>query len=80
MLLTDSAIIRRASRGTIRRSLQKSDINLQPSAVDGLLIVKQKGAAPDTLYQDLTSREAFRLMHEFATLLRARKARHSTSK
>jgi eukaryotic-like serine/threonine-protein kinase len=84
MLLTDSAIIRRTSKGTIRRSLEASDINLQPlkrgSSAGGLLIVKQKGSAPDTLYQDLTSREAFRLLNEYATLRRAQKARDSTAK
>jgi eukaryotic-like serine/threonine-protein kinase len=84
LLLTDSAIIRRRPTGTIRRSLQKSDVNLQPlrrgGSAGGLLIVKQKGAAPDTLYQDLSSREAFRLLNEFATLQRAQKARDSTSK
>jgi len=42
--------------------------------------VKRKGAAPDTLYQDLSGREAFRLMNEFTTLRRAQKARDSTSK
>jgi serine/threonine protein kinase len=84
LLLTDSAIIRRAPTGTIRRSLQESDVNLQPlkrgGSAGGLLIVKQKGAVPDTLYSDLSSREAFRLMNEFTTLRRAQKARNSTSK
>jgi serine/threonine-protein kinase len=84
LLMTDSAIIRRAPTRTIRRSLTESDINLQPlkrgSSAGGLLIVKRKGAAPDTLYQDLTSREAFRLLNEFATLQRAQKKRDSTSK
>jgi|RhiMethySRZTD1v2_1073278.scaffolds.fasta_scaffold302984_2 serine/threonine-protein kinase len=84
LLLTDSAIIRHAPTGTIRRSLQESDINLQPikrgGSPGGLLIVKRKGAAPDTLYQDLSGREAFRLMNEFTTLRRAQKARDSTSK
>jgi serine/threonine-protein kinase len=84
LLMTDSAIIRRAPTGTIRRSLQESDINLQPlkrgGSAGGLLIVRRKGAAPDTLYQDLSSREAFRLLNEFATLQRAQKARDSTSK
>jgi hypothetical protein len=37
-------------------------------------------AAPDTLYQDLSGREAFLLMNEFVTLQRAQKARDSTSK
>ncbi len=84
LLMTDSAIIRRAPKGTIRRSLQESDINLQPikrgGSAGGLLIVKRKGAAPDTLYQDLSGREAYRLMIEFTTLQRAQKARDSTSK
>jgi serine/threonine-protein kinase len=84
LLLTDSAIIRRGSKGTVRRSLQDSDVNLQPlkrgSSAGGLLIVKQKGAAPDTLFQDLSGREAFRLMNEFSTLQRAQRARDSTSK
>jgi serine/threonine protein kinase len=84
LLMTDSAIIRRRPTGTIRRSLKESDINLQPlkrgGSAGGLLIVKQKGAAPDTLYQDLSSREAFRLLNEFATLQRAQKARDSTSR
>ena len=83
LLMTDSAIIRRAAKGTIRRSLEESDINLQPlkrgGSAGGLLIVKRKGAAPDTLYQDLSGREAFRLLNEFTTLLRAQKARDSTS-
>lgn len=84
LLVTDSAIIRRTPHGTIRRSLEESDINLQPikrgGSAGGLLIVKRKGAAPDTLYQDLTGREAFLLMNEFVTLQRAQKARDSTSK
>ena len=84
LLMTDSAIIRRAPKSTVRRSLQESDINLQPikrgGSAGGLLIVKRKGAAPDTLYQDLSGREAFRLLNEFATLQRAQKARDSTSK
>jgi hypothetical protein len=42
--------------------------------------VKRKGAAPDTLYQDLSGREAFRLLNEFTTWQRAQKARDSTSK
>jgi hypothetical protein len=42
--------------------------------------VKRKGAARDTLYSDLSGREAFRLMNEFTTLQRAQKARDSTSK
>jgi len=84
LLLTDSAIIRRTPSGTIRRSLAESDINLQPikrgGSPGGLLIVRQKGAAPDTLYRDLSGREAFRLLNEFTTLRRAQKARDSTSK
>jgi serine/threonine protein kinase len=84
MMLTDSAIIRRTPKGTIRRSLEESDINLQPlkrgSSAGGLLIVKRKGAVPDTLYQDLSSREAFRLLTEFTTLRRAQKARDSVAK
>ena len=83
LLITDSAIIRRAPGGTIRRSLQESDINLQPlkrgSSAGGLLIVKRKGAAPDTLYQDLSGREAFLLMNAFVARQRAQKARDSTS-
>jgi serine/threonine-protein kinase len=84
LLLTDSAIIRRAPKGTIRRTLDESDINLQPmkrgGSAGGLLIVKRKGAAPDTLYQDLSGREAFRLLNEFTTWQRAQKARNSLSK
>jgi hypothetical protein len=84
LLITDSAIIRRAPKGTIRRSLQESDINLQPikrgGSAGGLLIVNRKGATPDTLYQDLSGREAFRLLNEFTALQRAQKARDSTSK
>ena len=84
MLLTDSTIIRRSPKGTIRRSIEKSDVNLQPmkrgGSAGGLLIVKEKGVAPDTLYQDLTSREAFRLLNELGTLRRAQKARDSTSR
>jgi hypothetical protein len=84
LLLTDSAIIRRAPTGTVRRSLEESDVNLQPlkrgGSAGGLLIVKQKGAAPDTLYRDLSSREAFRFLNEVTTWRRAQKARDSTSK
>ena len=84
LLMTDSAIIRRTPKGTVRRSLQESDINLQPlkrgGSAGGLLIVKRKGAAPDTLYQDLTGREGVRLLTEFTTWHRAQKARDSTSK
>jgi hypothetical protein len=84
LLMTDSAIIRRAPSGTVRRSLEESDVNLQPlkrgGSAGGLLIVKQKGAAPDTLYQDLSSREAFRFLNEVTTWRRAQKARDSTSK
>src|SRR2546430_1735577 len=83
LLVTDPAIIRRTPHGTIRRSLEESDINLQPikrgGSAGGLLIVKRKGAAPDTLYQDLSGREAFLLMNEFVALQRAQKARDSTS-
>jgi hypothetical protein len=82
LLMTDSAIIRRTPKGTIRRSIQDSDINLQPikrgSSAGGLLIVKRKGAAPDTLYRDLSGREGFRLINEFTALQRAEKARDST--
>jgi serine/threonine-protein kinase len=81
LLLTDSAIIRRNPEGIIRRSLQDADINLQPlkrsGSAGGLLIVRRKGAAPDTLYRDLTSREAFRLATEFGTWSRAQKVRDS---
>jgi eukaryotic-like serine/threonine-protein kinase len=84
LLVTDSAIIRRTPHGTIRRSLEESDINLQPikrgGSAGGLLIVKRKGAAPDTLYQDLSGREAFLLMNAFVALQRAQKARDSTYK
>ena len=83
LLLTDSSIIRRTPKGTIRRSFRESDINLQPlkrgGSAGGLLIVKRKGAAPDTLYQDLSTREAFRLANEFTTWQRAQKARDSTA-
>jgi hypothetical protein len=84
LLVTDSAIIRRTPRGTIRRSLEESDINLQPmkrgGSDGGLLIVKRKGAAPDTMYQDLSGREAFLLMNTFVTLQREQKARDSTAR
>jgi len=84
LLLTDSAIIRITPKGTIRRSIEESDINLQPvprgGSAGGLLIVKRKGAAPDTLYQDLSGREGLRLASEFTTWQRAQKARDSTSK
>jgi hypothetical protein len=84
LLLTDSAIIRRGPKGTVRRSLQESDINLQPiprgGSAGGLLIVKRKGAAPDTLFQDLSGREAFLLMNEFSTWQRAQRARDSAAK
>jgi serine/threonine-protein kinase len=84
LLVTDSAIIRRTPKGTIRRSLEESDINLQPlkrgGSAGGLLIVKRKGAPPDTLYQDLSGREAVRLLNEFTTWQRAQKARRSTSR
>ena len=82
LLLTDSAIIRRTPTGTIRRSLEESDINLQPlprgGSQGGLLIVRRKGAVPDTLYRDLSAREGFRLANEFTTWTRAREARDST--
>jgi Protein kinase domain len=83
LLLTDSAIIRRGRSGNVRHSIAESDIDLQPlprgSSAGGLLIVKRKGAAPDTLYQDLSGREGFRLMTEFTTWQRAQKARDSLS-
>ena len=82
LLMTDSAIVRRRPNGTIRRTLEESNIDLQPikrsGSAGGLLIVKRKGAAPDTLYQDLSGREGFLLMNEFVTLQRAEKARDST--
>jgi len=82
--MTDSAIIRRAPKGIIRRTFQESDVTLQPikggGSAGGLLIVNRKGATPDTLYQDLSGREAFRLLNEFTALQRAQKARDSTSK
>jgi serine/threonine-protein kinase len=84
LLLTDTSIVRRTPKGTIRRSIQQSDINLQPlkrgSSTGGLLIVKQKGAAPDTLYSDLSGREAFRLATAFSTWGRAKKVRDSTAR
>jgi serine/threonine-protein kinase len=83
LLLTDSAIIRSARTATIRRSRQASDINLQPlprGGLGGLLIVTQRGEAPDTLYQDLSSREGLRLASEFQAWGRAKRARDSTSK
>jgi tRNA A-37 threonylcarbamoyl transferase component Bud32 len=84
LLITDSAIIRRAPKGTVRRSLKESDVDLQPlprgGSAGGLLIVKRKGAVPDTLYQDLSGREAFRLINEFTTWQRAQKARDSSSR
>jgi serine/threonine-protein kinase len=84
LLVTDSAIIRRTPNGTVRRSLEESDINLQPikrgGSAGGLLIVKRKGAVPDTLYQDLSQREGMRLLTEFSTWQRAQKARDSTTK
>jgi len=84
LLITDSAIIRRTPTRTIRRSVEESDIDLKPikggSAAGGLLIVKRKGAAPDTLYQDLSGREGFRLITEFSNWQRARKAAKSTSR
>jgi Protein kinase domain len=84
LLITDSAIIRRTPQGTRRHSLAESDINLQPlkrgSSAGGLLIVKRKRAAPDTFYQDLSGREAMRLLSEFGTWQRAQKARDSSSK
>jgi hypothetical protein len=84
LLVTDSAIILRRPGRTVRHSLEDSDINLQPikrgGSAGGLLIVRRKGVAPDTLYQDLSGREGFRLANEFTTWGRARKARNSTSK
>jgi serine/threonine-protein kinase len=83
LLMTDSAIIRRGRRGTVRYSFQESDVNLQPlprgGSPGGLLIVKRKGAAPDTLYQDLSGREALRLLNEVTTWRRTQKAQDSTS-
>jgi eukaryotic-like serine/threonine-protein kinase len=84
LLITDSAIVRRTPTRIIRHSLAASDVNLQPikrgGSAGGLLIVREKGSAPDTLYQDLSSREAMRLLNEFATWRRAQKARDSTRK
>ena len=84
LLMTDSAIIRRSPQGTLRRSLAESDVNLQPmkrgGSAGGLLIVKRKGATPDTLYQDLTGREAMRLLNEVSTWMRTQKGRDSTSR
>lgn len=84
LLMTDSAIIRRTPQRTLRRSLEESNIDLQPlkrgNSAGGLLIIKRKGAAPDTLYQDLSGREAFRLITEFSNWRRAQKARDSNSK
>ena len=82
--MTDSAIIRHTPAGLIRRSLKESDINLQPlkrgGSAGGLLIVNRKGVAPDTLYSNLSGREAFRLISEFSALQRAQKARDSAAK
>jgi hypothetical protein len=84
LLVTDSAIIRRTPKGTLRRSLAESDVNFQPmkrgGSAGGLLIVKRKGAAPDTLYQDLSGREVMQLLNEITTWQRAQKTRDSTSK
>ena len=84
LLLTDSAIIRRGPKGTVRHSRQESDVNLQPikrgSSAGGLLIVKEKGATPDTLFQDLSSREGFRLASEVATWSRTLTAKCLTTR
>lgn len=78
-LMTDSAIIRHTPTGTIRRSHRASDINLQPlpraGSAGGLLIVTEKGMAPDTFYQDLSSREGLSLASEFQVWGRWRRAR-----
>ena len=82
--MTDSALIRRTPKGILRRSIEESDVNFQPlkrgRSKGGLVIVKRKGAAPDTLYQDLSGREVMRLVNEITTWQRAQKARDSTSK
>ena len=84
LLLTDSAIARRFPEGTIRRTFRESDMNLQPfkrgGSTGGLLIVRRKGAAPDTLFQDLSGREAFLLMNEFSAGHREEQARDSTTR
>ena len=75
LLLTDSAIVRHTPKGTIRHSLEESDVNFQPlkrEGKGGFLIVTPRGAAPDTLYRDLSSREVFRLLNEVTTWRRAR--------
>ena len=84
LLVTDSAIIRRTPKGTLRRSLAESDVDFQPmrrgGSPGGFLIVKRKGAAPDTLYNYLSGREVMRLLNEITTWHRAQKARDSASK
>jgi hypothetical protein len=49
LLMTDSAIIHLGPKGTVRHSLKKSDINLQPlkrgGSAGGLLIVSEKGSS-----------------------------------
>jgi hypothetical protein len=84
LLVTDSVIIRRSPNGIRRASIEESDINLQPiqrgDSPGGLLIVTVKGQRPDTLYNDLSSREAFRLGNEFTAWNRARKAADSTAR
>jgi serine/threonine-protein kinase len=84
LLVTDSALIRRTPKGIVRRSIAESDVNFQPmkrgKSKGGLLIVKRKGATPDTLYQDLSGREVMRLLNEITTWQRAQKTRDSTSK
>jgi protein kinase-like protein len=83
LLVTDSVIIRRTPKGILRRSIEKSDVDFQPikrHSPGGLVIVKQKGAAPDTLYNDLSAREVMRLVNEITTWQHAEKARKSSSK
>jgi eukaryotic-like serine/threonine-protein kinase len=84
LLLTDSAIIRRRPAGTVRHSLQGSDVNLQPfrrgGSEGGLLIVRRPGEAPDTLFQDLSGRESYLLMNAFASRHRAQRAPDSTQR
>ncbi len=81
LLMTESAIIRLRAGVARRHPTDEADINLQPLArggsPGGMMIVRRPGIAPDTLFNDLTGRESFRLINEFAELRRAEQARDS---
>ena len=70
MLLTDSTLIRRSPQGSRRISLEGTDLSIERKVrlgeeqVLGLLTVKHRGGARDTIYDGLSGAELVRLISD----------------